>query len=92
MTPTIAVPNRSDVPKTAFAVILAVSFCHLLNDMMQSLFAATYPILQSKYDLDFTQIGLLTLTFQITASVLQPLIGMAADKRPMPYSTSIGMG
>lgn len=78
--------------QTTYAVILAVSFCHLLNDMMQSLFAAIYPILQSTYHLDFTQIGLLTLTFQITASVLQPVIGMIADKRNMPYSTAIGMG
>ena len=78
--------------QTAYAVILAVSFCHLLNDMMQSLFAALYPILQSKYHLDFSQIGLLTLTFQVTASVLQPLIGMFTDRRPLPYSTAIGMG
>jgi FSR family fosmidomycin resistance protein-like MFS transporter len=60
--------------------------------MMQSLFAAIYPILQKNYQLDFTQIGILTLTFQITASVLQPVIGMAADKRNMPYSTAVGMG
>lgn len=85
-------PERGDVAQTAFAVILAVSLCHLLNDMMQSLFAALYPILRNNYHLDFTQIGLLSLTFQCTASVLQPLIGMAADKRPLPYSTSVGMG
>lgn len=78
--------------QTTYAIILAVSFCHLLNDMMQSLFAAIYPILQKSYQLDFTQIGILTLTFQITASVLQPIIGMVADKRNMPYSTAIGMG
>lgn len=85
-------PLTADVQKTAYAIILSVSFCHLLNDMMQSLFPALYPILQSKYNLSFTQIGILTLTFQITASVLQPIIGMITDKRPLPYSTAMGMG
>jgi MFS transporter, FSR family, fosmidomycin resistance protein len=60
MTGTFAKTDRVAATQTAYAVILAVSFCHLLNDMMQSLFAAIYPILQKKYDLDFTQIGLLT--------------------------------
>lgn len=77
---------------TAFNVIFAVSLCHLLNDTMQSLFAATYPILQTNYKLTFAQIGLLTLTFQVTASVLQPLIGLFTDKKSLPYSTSVGMG
>lgn len=77
---------------TALNVIFAVSLCHMLNDMMQSLFTATYPILQTNYKLTFSQIGLLTLTFQVTASVLQPLIGMFTDKKSLPYSTSIGMG
>lgn len=77
---------------TVYPVILAVSFCHLLNDMMQSLFPAIYPILQREYGLNFRQIGLLTLTFQVTASVLQPVIGIIADRRAMPYSTAIGMG
>ncbi|MGC4043006.1 MAG: MFS transporter [Armatimonas sp.] len=77
---------------TALNVIFAVSLCHMLNDMMQSLFTATYPILQTNYKLTFAQIGFLTLTFQVTASVLQPLIGMFTDKKSLPYSTSIGMG
>ena len=77
---------------TTYAVILAVSFCHLLNDVMQSLLAALYPMLKSDYALDFWQVGLLTMAFQVTASLLQPLIGMVADKRPMPYSLSAGMG
>lgn len=76
---------------TAFGVILAVSFCHMLNDTMQSLFSAIYPILQQQYSLSLSQIGMLTLTFQVTASILQPLIGLMADKRPMPFSTAIGM-
>ena len=78
--------------RTAYAVLLAVSFCHLLNDVMQSLLAAIYPMLKDGYGLAFWQIGLLTMTFQVTASLLQPLIGMTTDKRPMPYSLPFGMG
>ncbi|MBR9970280.1 MFS transporter [Magnetospirillum sp. J10] len=73
-------------------VIMAISFCHLLNDMMQSLLAALYPMLKSNYGLDFGQIGLLTFTFQVTASLLQPLVGIYTDKRPQPYSLAIAMG
>lgn len=76
----------------SFAIILSLSFCHLLNDMMQSLVPAIYPILKSAYALDFGQIGLITLAFQCTAAMLQPLVGMATDRRPMPYSLAIGMG
>ena len=76
---------------TAFGVLLAISFCHLLNDLMQSLLPALYPMLKSSYRLSFTQIGLLTFTFQFTASLLQPLIGAYADKRPRPYSLVAGM-
>src|SRR5690606_8308477 len=75
----------------AYMVILAVSFCHLLNDVMQSLLSALYPMLKDDFGLDFWQIGLLTMTFQVTASLLQPLIGMYTDKRPMPYSLPVGM-
>ena len=78
--------------KTAFAVIFAVAFCHAINDIMQSLLTAIYPILKQSYGLDFVQLGLLTLTFQCTASLLQPLIGIYTDKRPLPYSIAIGMG
>lgn len=77
---------------TTFTILAAISFCHLLNDMIQSLLPAIYPILKSSYRLDFGQIGLITLTFQITASLLQPLIGLYTDKRPKPYSLPIGMG
>ncbi len=73
-------------------VLAAVSFCHLINDMLQSLLPSIYPILKSSFHLDFGQIGLITLTFQITASLLQPFIGMFTDKRPMPFSLPIGMG
>jgi MFS transporter, FSR family, fosmidomycin resistance protein len=83
---------RAPIASASLAVLFAVSFCHLLNDVMQSLLAATYPMLKNSYHLDFWQIGLLTMAFQITASLLQPFIGHFTDKHPVPHSTSIGMG
>ena len=74
------------------AVIFAISLSHMINDIMQSLLAAIYPMLKDNYRLDFWQIGLLTLTFQVTASLLQPLVGIYTDKRPLPYSLAFGMG
>jgi MFS transporter, FSR family, fosmidomycin resistance protein len=76
---------------TVFRVLIAVSFCHLLNDTMQSLLPSIYPILKSSFHLNFGQIGLLTLTFQMTASILQPFIGHFTDHRPKPYSLPTGM-
>ena len=78
--------------RTTFSILAAISFCHLLNDMMQSLLPALYPMLKSSYALSFGQIGLLTFTYQITASLLQPLIGRFTDRSPRPYSLSVGMG
>ncbi|PTR27323.1 FSR family fosmidomycin resistance protein-like MFS transporter [Luteibacter sp. OK325] len=78
-----------DAPRadpTVFGVIFAISFCHLLNDMMQSLLPAIYPGLKEGFHLDFGQIGLITLTYQITASILQPLVGLYADRRPTPLA------
>jgi len=77
--------------KTLFTILAAISFCHLLNDMVQSLIPAIYPILKSSFHLDFGQIGLITLTYQLTASLLQPLVGLYTDRRPYPYSLPIGM-
>jgi len=77
---------------TTFTILFAVSFCHLLNDMMQSLLPAIYPIIKTSFGLSFAQIGLLTLTNQITASLLQPVIGSYTDRRPQPYSLAAGMG
>ena len=77
---------------TAFAVLFAISFSHMLNDMMQSLLPAIYPILQKRYDLNFAQIGIITLTFQTSASLLQPVVGLVTDRRPMPFSLPVGMG
>ena len=78
--------------RTTFSILAAISFCHMLNDMMQSLLPALYPMLKSSYALSFGEIGLLTFTYQITASLLQPLIGMFTDRSPRPYSLSVGMG
>ncbi|HEY9012627.1 MAG TPA: MFS transporter [Devosia sp.] len=87
-----AIPaSRPLVQKTSLSIIIAVSVCHLINDVMQSLLTAIYPILKANYGLDFVQIGLLTFTFQVTASLLQPAIGIFTDKRPMPYSLPVGM-
>lgn len=77
--------------KTALSVIVAVSFCHFLNDVMQSLLASLYPLLKANYALDFVQIGLLTMAFQVTASLLQPAVGLVTDRWPMPYSLPAGM-
>ena len=81
-------PNNADT--TAFGVILAISFCHLLNDMMQSLLPAIYPNLKTGLGLSFAQIGLITLAYQITASILQPLVGLYADRRPTPLALPLG--
>src|SRR5262249_22274013 len=83
--------NDQQVPRTAFAVLGAISFCHLLNDMMQSLLPAVYPILKANFALDFGQIGLITLTYQLVASLLQPVIGHYTDQRPQAYSLAVGM-
>lgn len=78
-------------PKTYIAVLIVLGLTHGLNDLMQSLIPASYPILREVYALDFVQIGLITLTFQIAGSLLQPVIGMLTDRRPAPYSPVAGM-
>ncbi len=86
-----AYSGSSRFEKTSFSILVAVSFCHMLNDIMQSLLASLYPLLKANYDLDFVQIGLLTMTFQVTASLLQPAVGMVTDRWPMPFSLPVGM-
>jgi FSR family fosmidomycin resistance protein-like MFS transporter len=88
---TTALPHATTTQRTTFAIIFAVALCHGINDIMQSLLTAIYPILKQNYGLDFVQLGLLTLTFQCTASLLQPIIGIYTDKRPLPYSIAAGM-
>lgn len=85
-------PAASAAKRTAFGILGAISVSHLLNDMIQSLILAIYPLLQNEFSLSFTQIGMITLTYQITASLLQPIIGYYTDKHPQPYSLPIGMG
>jgi MFS transporter, FSR family, fosmidomycin resistance protein len=77
--------------KTLFRVLVAVGLGHLLNDSMQALLPSIYPILKTSFHLDFGQIGLLTLTYQMTASILQPFIGQYTDRKPLPYSLPVGM-
>jgi FSR family fosmidomycin resistance protein-like MFS transporter len=77
--------------RTAFRVLGAISFCHFVNDTLQSILPAVYPILKTSYQLDFGQIGLITLTYQLVASLLQPVIGLYTDSRPTPYSLPGGM-
>ena len=75
----------------AIPVLISLSFCHLLNDLIQSLIPALYPLFKQEFNLNFAQIGIITLAFQLTASLLQPTIGYYTDKRPQPYSLAIGM-
>jgi len=84
--------RRRIAESTAFSIILALGFSHFLNDMMQSLLPALYPMLKSAYGLSFAQIGMITLTSQLISSVLQPAVGLFADHRPQPYSLALGMG
>ena len=92
MNGTTVEPQKTQVEKTIFTILAAISFCHLLNDMVQSLIPAIYPILKDSFHLDFGQIGLMTLAYQMTASLLQPFVGLYTDRRPMPYSLPFGMG
>ena len=85
-------PPAVATERTVVTVLLALSFSHMLNDTIQSLLPAIYPLLKTNYELSFTQIGLITLTFQGTASLLQPLVGFSTDRRPRPYSLAVGMG
>lgn len=89
----IRTDTQTEAPEKAiFAILAAISFGHLLNDMSQSLIPAIYPILKSSFHLDFGQVGLITLTFQLIASFLQPFVGLYTDRRPTPYSLPVGMG
>lgn len=90
--PTSTAAPAAKVQRTVYSVLGAISFSHLLNDMIQSLILAIYPMLKDNFSLSFGQIGLITLTYQITASLLQPLVGSYTDKHPKPYSLPVGMG
>jgi MFS transporter, FSR family, fosmidomycin resistance protein len=94
-TPTVIAASpaarASTAPRTALGILSAISLCHLLNDLMQSVVPAVYPILKDSYALDFGQIGLITFANQATASLLQPIVGRFTDSQPKPYSLAIGM-
>src|SRR5580700_6856574 len=79
-------------PRVAVAVLSAITVSHLLNDLMQSVMVAAYPMMKEAFHLSFAEIGMITLTNQVTASLLQPLIGLHGDRRPLWYSLSLGMG
>lgn len=79
------------IVKPAYNILLATSFSHFMNDMMQSLILAVYPMLKSNFDLSFAQVGLITLSYQLTASLLQPVVGIYTDKHPRPFSLVAGM-
>jgi FSR family fosmidomycin resistance protein-like MFS transporter len=83
--------SRDITQKTVFSILLAISFSHLLNDTMQSLIPSTYPLLKRSLHLDFSQLGMVTFCFQLTASLLQPFVGLYTDKKPQPYSLAAGM-
>lgn len=85
-------PDFSKTNTTVFPILFALSFSHLLNDTIQSLIPAIYPLVKNSYHLTFSQIGLITLTFQLAASLFQPFVGLYTDKKPQPYSLAIGMG
>lgn len=78
-------------PQTVYPILFAISFSHLLNDVIQSVIPAVYPLLKENYTLTFTQIGVITLVFQLTASLLQPFVGLYTDKKPTPWSLPLGM-
>ena len=77
--------------KTIFSILLSISFSHLLNDTIQSLIPSIYPVVKNSFHLNFSQIGIITLVFQLTASLFQPLIGLYTDRKPQPYSLAVGM-
>nr|WP_314901757.1 MFS transporter [uncultured Deefgea sp.] len=89
---TATITSQPERASTRYRVLAAISSAHFLNDMMQSLILALYPMLKGNYHLSFAQLGLITLTYQITASILQPLIGAMTDKRPQQHSLVVGMG
>lgn len=88
-TPTI--DNKEIAQKTVFSILFAIAFAHLLNDLLQAVIPSVYPILKDKYNLTFTQIGLITFSYQMAASILQPLVGLYTDKYPKPFSQIFGM-
>lgn len=92
MKSSIQVSAKQITQETVFAVLFTISLAHLINDMLQAVVPSVYPLIKEKYHLSFTQVGLITLTYQLTASLLQPFVGFYTDRTPRPYSLAIGMG
>jgi len=88
----VSLENKALAQTTVYAILFAISFAHLLNDLLQSVIPSIYPLVKEKYHLTFSQIGWITFTFQVTASILQPFVGNYTDRNPRPYSFAIGMG
>lgn len=84
-------PRKEIVQKTVYSILFSVAIAHMLNDLLQAVIPAVYPILKDKYNLTFTQIGLITFAYQLAASILQPFVGFYTDKKPQPYSKIFGM-
>jgi len=91
VSPTAPASANNRPASTQFGILGAISLSHFLNDLMQSLLLAIYPLFKSQFDLSFAQVGLITLCFQLTASILQPVVGQVTDRKPMPYSLLLGM-
>lgn len=85
------IDSNSLVQKTVYPILFSIAFAHLLNDLLQAVIPAAYPILKENFNLSFTQIGLITLAYQLAASILQPIVGLYTDKRPKPFSQIFGM-
>src|SRR5690349_3533335 len=87
--------QQADIKKvtegTVFSILLTISFSHLLNDTIQSLIPSIYPLVKDSLHLTFSQVGLITLTFQLAASLFQPLVGVYTDRKPQPFSLATGM-
>src|SRR3982751_2084836 len=92
LTQSVAQTGGRSANPTVLAILFAISFSHLLNDTIQSLIPAIYPLLKTSFRLSFVQVGLITLAFQMTASILQPFFGLYTDRHPKPYSLAWGMG
>jgi len=91
--PTISATDpKKLVQQTVYSILFTISLAHFINDMLQSVIPSIYPLIKQRFSLNFTQIGLITFTYQITASILQPFVGLYTDKKPKPYSLAIGMG
>ncbi len=89
--PDLITTEKTKIPKTIFPILFAISFSHLLNDSIQSLIPSTYPLFKKSLHLNFGQLGLITFCFQLTASLLQPFVGLYTDRKPQPYSLAMGM-